>query len=391
MARICAQRGHEVVVFGNHGTALAARSTQHESVEYVFTPTLWDRLINRAGTLRSFGKSDRDLPDFYQSWHHRGYAEAAARAAKDRNCEVIHIMNYSQFVPVVRKIHPAAKTSLHMQCEWLTQLDASAVRARLLQTDLIVGCSEYIARKIADKFPEYAGRCVAVPNAADEAPSSKGVPAGSKVVLFVGRLSPEKGIHHLIRAFHTVLTRHPDATLHLVGGAGSAPLEFLVGLSDEPHVAALREFYPPTHNGDKDPYLVALEKEAGTELGGRIIFEGRVDHHQLERHYQGAAVLVNPSLSESFGISLVEAMMRKIPVIATRIGGMTYSVDNGENGFLVDPAAPQQLAEAICKVLDNPECARQMGEAGQRKAVDKFSWEKTADLLLTHLQSVVQK
>ena len=60
----------------------------------------------------------------------------------------------------------------------------------------------------------------------------------------------------------------------------------MVGVSDDPHVTALRVFYPEKKNGSKDPYLEALEKEAGAELGKRILFEGRADHNRIEAYYR---------------------------------------------------------------------------------------------------------
>jgi glycosyltransferase involved in cell wall biosynthesis len=277
-----------------------------------------------------------------------------------------------------------------MQCEWLNQLDASLVEKRLEQTDLIIGCSEYITRKIAEKFPQYANRCVTVPNAADEV-SSNGEPLpASKAVLCVNRLSPEKGIHILIRAFHQVLKCFPDARLQLVGGAGSLPFEFLVDLSDEPLVAALRVFYENRGSGTKDPYLEVLEKEAGQELGKRIIFEGHVTHDQMALYYKRAAVLVSSSVwNEPGQISLVEAMMHGVPVVATRVGGTTYTVDHGRTGLLVDPADPKALAKAICEVLEDRERARLMGEAGRKRAVEIFSWERTTDLLLERFKALL--
>jgi spore coat protein SA len=393
MARLCAARGHEPVIFGNHGENFARRTAREDGVEYIFTPTGLDKILNKAYEFlrrRVLRKADGDAPPLFGSeWHHRGYADQVAREISRRNPDVVHVMNYSQFIPTIRKRNPRAKLCLHMQCEWLTQLDPVVVRERLAQTDLVIGCSEYITRKIAAKFPEYANRCVTVPNAADVVPEESGSPLDSKTVLFVGRLSPEKGIHDLIRAFHRVLERFPDARLRIVGGAGSAPLEYMVGISDDPHVSALRVFYPESHNGSKDPYLEALEKEAGGELGKRIIFEGRADHHQIQQFYQSAGVLVNASLSESFGISLVEAMMHQVPVVSTKTGGMTYTVDPGRTGFLVDPANPEQLANAICEVFSDREKAVAMGKAGRTRALENFSWEKTRDLLLQRYESAL--
>ena len=387
MARLCASRGHTVTVFGNHGTAWGARSTRHDGVDYIFTPTGVDRLINRlhqaARTkLTRSGNGNRSVPMFASAWHHRGYAGEVARRVRRLKCDAVHVMNYSQFVPIVRRYNPSCKIGLHMQCEWLTQLAPEVVGPRLKQADLMIGCSEHITRTVATKLPEFSARCVTVPNAADVVARAEGPREGSKAVLFVGRLSPEKGVHDLIRAFHRVLVRCPDATLHLVGGAGSAPLEFMVGVSDDPHVHALRRFYPENPSGPKDPYLQALETEAGAELGKRIIFEGKASHDQIQSHYRNATVLANTSLIESFGISLVEAMMQGLPVVATRVGGMTYTVDHGRTGFLVDPTDIEGMADALTTILNDPAQARSMGAAGRNRAVQMFSWERSVERLL---------
>jgi glycosyltransferase involved in cell wall biosynthesis len=381
-ARLCAKRGHTAIVLGNHGGLLSGQTAEHDGVNYIFTPTGIDRMLNRLG--ERFHKNGKaGLPSFACSWHHGGYARAAARRTRELDCDVVHIMNYTQFVPHVREVNPNCKISLHMQCEWLTQLDRQAMAQRLSEADLMVGCSEHITRLTAAAYPELANRCVTVPNAAYTIPEYDRSAANSLAVLFVGRLSPEKGIHDLIEAFHLVLQKIPEARLHIVGGAGAAPFEYLVGLSDDPKVQALRRFYERPSSGT-DAYFDALQKEAGVELGKRIIFEGRASHDEIDSFYQRVGLLVNPSLSESFGISLVEAMMHKIPVVATKVGGMAYTVIPNETGYLVEGADPDALADAICRVLQNPENARKMGEAGRQRALRNFSWENSADTLLRH-------
>jgi glycosyltransferase involved in cell wall biosynthesis len=396
MARRCAKRGHEAIVFANGGGLVSAKSVKSDNVEYIFVPTGLNRLLNKVSKagLELFTrneKSNGSCPLFASRWYYLMYAAEIGRRVRRLGCDVVHIMNYSQFVPVIRRMHPRCRISLHMQCEWLTQLNTSLVEKRLEHTDIIIGCSEYITRKTAGKFPQYADRCLTVPNAAHEVPSNGEPSPDSKAVLCVNRLSPEKGIHILIRAFHQVLKRFPDARLHLVGPPGSVPLEFVVGLSDDPLVIPLRAFYQNGESGKKDSYLEALEKEAGQELGKRIIFEGNVVHDQIGSYYERSAVLVSSSVwSEPFGISLVEAMMHGVPVVASRVGGMTYTVDHGRTGLLVDPADPQALAKAICEVLEDRESACRMGEAGRKKAVEKFSWERATDLLLKHFEALLE-
>jgi glycosyltransferase involved in cell wall biosynthesis len=391
VARRIAKTGHEVFVMANHGARFSATGTQYDAVNYLYTPTAVNALVNRGGiaftALRRRAGWRDTLPDFAASWCDAGYAMEASRAAKRLKCDAVLVMNYSQIVPVLRKVHRSCKIYLYMQCEWLTQLDHESMRQRIDAADVIGGCSEYITRKIAARFPQYQDKCVTLTNAANPVQEFQDDARkdGPKSVLFVGRVSPEKGLHVLVQAFHLVLREFPDAKLDIVGGIGSAPIEYLVGLSDDAQVAALRRFYDGSANGGKDPYFAHLERASGAELGKRIVFHGHVDHDRTTAAYRTATVLTNPSLSESFGMSLVEAMMHSVPVVATRIGGMPYIVQDGVTGWLIDGEDEHALAAAICKVLRDPATAREMGQAGRRRALDKFSWDRTAATLLEQL------
>jgi len=108
-----------------------------------------------------------------------------------------------------------------MQCEWLTQFATAASERRLRGVDLIIGCSDYITDGIKSRFPVIAERCHTVHSGVDTdrfcpASVSNNRPAH---LLFVGRLSPEKGVHVLIRAFKILATSRPTLHLDLVGGA----------------------------------------------------------------------------------------------------------------------------------------------------------------------------
>lgn len=393
VARICARRGHHTIAFANHGSFFRSAAVRSEDVDYVYTPTILNLLGNSlfgsaSRSLRRSANGRSSLPAFASTWLDLGYAMEVGHRTRSLACDVVHVMNYSQYVPVIRRLNPRCKICLHMHCEWLTQLDYKIIEKRLTHADLVIGCSEYITEKIAKRFPQFAKKCVTVPNASAVTPEENKTDADPGYVLFVGRVSPEKGVHDLLRAFHDVLRQFPSAHLHVVGGIGSAPLEYMVGLSDDPHVADLRVYYERKGDGKKDPYGTFLEEAAGEELGKRIFFEGRIPHNQIDACYRRAAVLVNPSLSESFGMSLVEAMMHRVPVVATRVGGMTHIVDHGLTGLLLDPANPSALAAAICQILADAETSRRMGDAGRKKALDRFSWEKATDVLLDHFSSI---
>lgn len=131
--------------------------------------------------------------------------------------------------------------------------------------------------------------------------------------------------------------------------------------------------------------VVGQPKENGTiaklvrELGiGRLItFTGRIDNGAFVRHYAKATIAVVPSVYEGFGIPAGEAMACGVPVVSTTGGALPEVV--GDAGVLVPPADAGALAKAIGELLDNPERARQLGEAGFKRVQDSFTWHKAAE------------
>lgn len=300
--------------------------------------------------------------------------------------DVVHILNYSQFVPVIRRLYPQARIALHMQCEWLSQLDRAMIGARLRETDLVIGTSEYITDKVRRRFPEYARRCVTVYNGVDverfagQRGQPDQQPTTARHLLFVGRVSPEKGVHTLIEAFRIVAERFPDVYLNIVGPDWPAAREYIVGLSDEPYIQRLARFY------DGRSYEAHLRERIPASLVNRVIFHGAHPQAETVAFYRKASILLNASLSESFGMSVVEAGAMGIPAIVSRIGGMQETVVDGVSGLIVEPEDPEGLARAITSLLVNDELRRAMGEAAHDRAVRLFSWDLVAESLLTKYQ-----
>jgi glycosyltransferase involved in cell wall biosynthesis len=293
----------------------------------------------------------------------------------------VHVFNFSQFLPVLRRFNPGARIGLHMQCDWLKQLDPSWTGKRLGAADLLLGCSDFVAEGIRHAHPQYADRCLTLYNGADvgrfsqTGPRADGRP-DSKRILFVGRVSPEKGVHVLMRAFRRVLEHHPDAQLDVVGPTGAAPPEYIVSLSDDPEVRNLSAFY-------LRDYDELLREETPPAVAGSVKRTGDLPYGELVDRYRQSDIFVFPSVwHEPFGMPNVEAMACGLPVVATRGGGIPEIVADGETGFLVDRGDPDQLADALIRLLDDPPLRREMGEAGRRRARERFSWERiAADLL----------
>jgi len=108
----------------------------------------------------------------------------------------------------------------------------------------------------------------------------------------------------------------------------------------------------------------------------------------LPAWYRAATVVVNPSLSESFGISIVEGMACGIPVVGTKVGGMLETIVDGETGRSVDAERPDLLAAALLEVLGNRELANAMGQHGRQRAVERFSWRARADRLIATYRAI---
>ncbi|WP_433177852.1 glycosyltransferase family 4 protein [Actinoallomurus sp. CA-150999] len=180
-------------------------------------------------------------------------------------------------------------------------------------------------------------------------------------VLFVGRITPHKGLDRLIQAL-------PDgAELTVVGSTGHDPR--------------------PPESG----YLVLLARLAA---GKPVRFVGPVDDAEAARLYREAAVLVLPSvhrtcygrtveISELLGLTALEAMASGTPVICSRIGGLPEVVRDGETGFLTEPGDVGELRDRIRTLLADRVLARRLGDDARQLVLERFTWDRCAQRCLT--------
>lgn len=379
----------EVISFSKRGRL--QKKTEHiEEVNYRHVSVVSDHRLHRI--LKIFSKfRNLNRPIFASILYYPLYALQISKELRARKCNFVHILNYSQFVPIIRALNPNIKIILHMQCEWLTQLDRVMIERRLGQTDLIVGCSEYITEKIRLRFPKLADLCHTIYNGVDinyfviNNSSLTEKSREDRRLLFVGRVSPEKGIHVLLEAFLKVAEHYPHIWLDIVGPKRQLPLEYLVGLSDDDKVAELERFY---RGRNRQFYFSYLEKQIPARLANNVIFTGHVPHSDVINYYRNANLLINPSLSEAFGMSLVEAMAFEVPVICTRVGGMVEIVEEGKTGFLIDRDDASALAEKVLLLLTDNDLRTKMGKAARQRAMETFSWKRIAERLLFLYQNI---
>lgn len=182
---------------------------------------------------------------------------------------------------------------------------------------------------------------------------------GARVILGVGRFVPRKGYRTLVKALPSILERHPDAVLVLVG---------------------------------QGPDINVVSKLAQKlEVRGHMVLPGRLTDEDVAALYQICEVFALPTGTagrgqvEGFGLVFAEANAYGKPVVAGRSGGVVDAVADGETGILVSPEDPEAVAEAICTLLDDPEHAEDMGNRGRARVESELNWrvftEKTMALL----------
>ena len=174
-----------------------------------------------------------------------------------------------------------------------------------------------------------------------------GIPADANVLTTVAVLRPPKGIHFMIRALPRVLAVHPN-TYYLIVGDGS-------------HREAL------------------VEETNKSGAAGRVIFAGM--RRDVPRLLAASDVFVLPTLTEALPTVLAEAMAARLPIIASRVGGIPEMITEGQNGWLVEPKDIDGLANACIHLLNAPERRAAMGAEGWKTVEQKFNIERQVDRL----------
>ncbi len=382
VARRLVAGGHDVRLYGMQRAGQPS-TERHENIEYRRIPVGVDRRVERfmkrwKSLERRLVKRSASRLLFASSLYYAGYVLRVARDLRGDPVDVVHVQNLPQFVPIIRRRNPAARIVLHMHAEWLGQLDREQTAGRLGQADIIAGCSEYISNIGRNRFPEFADRFRTLYNGVDPdlfSPASERFPLPARL-LYVGRISPEKGIHVLIDAFARLRPSTPGVILEITGPDSATPFEFLVGAAKEGPVAELTRFYP----GSYSQQLRDRAIECG--LAGLVRFTGPAPHSVTPSRYQQATLLVNPSLSEAFGMSLIEAMACGLPAVASRVGGMTEVVEEARTGVFVEAGDPDGLADSLRSLLSDRARVCSMGQAGRERVLARFSWDQvTGDVI----------
>ncbi|HYE57315.1 MAG TPA: glycogen synthase [Rhodothermales bacterium] len=249
--------------------------------------------------------------------------------------------------------------------------------------DGVIAVAEAMKRDVLALYDVDPARVAVIPNGVDpeefrprpdpDRARALGVDPSVPSVLFVGRVTRQKGLAHLLRA----VPHLPEGTQVIVAA----------GQADTPELAS------------EAAALVAASEAAGHHV---VWIEGMLPRKDLAVLYSHASVFCCPSVYEPFGIINLEAMACARPVVAAAVGGVPEVVVDGETGLLVpldpisdtnpDPSNPdafaRDLAEAITRVLARPDEARRMGQAGRTRVEEHFSWDIIARRTLAFYEKV---
>ena len=202
----------------------------------------------------------------------------------------------------------------------------------------------------------------------DEAKQFIGLKPEDRMILFVGRIEPLKGVDTLIRAMSCLKMKDENGPVHLaiIGG--------------EP---------------DVDPQEMSAEMTRLQYLcdelcmGKMVVFLGKRGQDTLPYYYSAADVLVMPSHYESFGMVALEAMACATPVIASDVGGLGFLVRDGETGFTIPDDEPDKLCEKLSLLLDDHELRAEMGRCAVEVA-QSYDWEKIAKQIVDVYEGLVK-
>ena len=175
---------------------------------------------------------------------------------------------------------------------------------------------------------------------------------GEKVLLFVGRVEPLKGLDLLVETAAQLEAGDENVRMMVVGGGGPG----------EPETDRVRR--------------LAEQRQ----VDGMIDFVGRVDHDELPLYYNAADVCVVPSYYESFGLVALESMACGTPVVASRVGGLPTIVHHGHTGYLKSWRCPEAFANSVEMIFASSDLQESMGTAARRRA-ELMGWSNVASII----------
>ena len=284
-------------------------------------------------------------------------------------------------IPAVQIFHAMGKTKQRHQGDADTSPDGRiAVELEVIrEVDRLIAQCPSERDELVEDYAADPAKVVLIPSAVnierfrpaprDEARRRIGLETDALVIAYVGRMMPRKDVRNVVRAA-ALLAQQTDLrfTLLLVGGETADPDPVLT-----PEIGILQ----------------ALAVELG--IADRVRFIGKRQPDVLHEYYSAGDVVVTTPWYEPFGLTPLEGMACGRAVIGSAVGGITYTIADGETGLLVPPRDPAALADALNKLLTDDALREAMGRAARERVEREFTWatvaERTAALYRTLVEA----
>jgi spore coat protein SA len=290
---------------------------------------------------------------------------------KELQPDVIEVMNRPWFLPILRKhLGPDVKIILHHFNNYLMEMSAKKAKKYLGLVDGFIGCSDFtVDAEVLKRFPEFRRKCFSVSNGIDPAvfdPASLdrdaldklrekyGIKSEDIIILYVGRLSKDKGAGELLEAVKVLVTNlgMRSVKLMIVGSS------FFGGATKV------------------TPFIKELQKSS-KDIASNIIFTGFINRVDMPNIYGLANIVAVPSIVMDASPSVCyEASSMSLPLVASRRGGIPEIVQDGKTGLIVnDPNDIDELAEKLLFFVKNPDDAKEFGRRGRLLMQKQYTWE----------------
>jgi D-inositol-3-phosphate glycosyltransferase len=278
-------------------------------------------------------------------------------------------------IPAVQIFHATGKTKRRHQ----KKVDTSPGDRIKTELEVIRNVDRLIAQcpaeraELVDDYHADARKVVIIPSAVNtrvfrpipqaDARRRIGLDLAGKVIVYIGRMLPRKDIRNIVRAL-ALLLQQEDSCLH----SPASPLTLMIvgGETVEPDPVATPEI------GE----LQRLARELG--VSEHVRFIGKRQANELRDYYSAGDVVVTTPWYEPFGLTPLEAMACGRPVIGSAVGGITFTIKDGETGLLVPPRDHVALAASLQQLLSQPELSMRMGVAARKRVEREFTWSIVA-------------
>jgi D-inositol-3-phosphate glycosyltransferase len=270
---------------------------------------------------------------------------------------VAHRLKHALDVPLVATFHTLARVKADAGVDDDPELRALVEQDVMRCADLMLASTDDERKQLASLYEADPERIeIVAPGVdhtafaiADRDRAHKRLGLSGRVLLFVGRIQPLKGVRLAVRCLASL--NDPDVSLVIVGGPS--------GSDGEQELASTR----------------ALAAELG--VASQVRFFPPQPHARLAQFYAAAEVCIVPSRTESFGLVALEAAACGTPVVAASVGGLRSLVDDGETGHLVEGRDPADFAAPVARLLEDTKRAREMGMIAAARS-RRYSWSIAA-------------